>query len=153
MKRPDWLIEEPAEVYHDKARNFIASHTLADFRKCPYLFWKKHSGLIPDQDRPAYAFGRAAHTLILEGRAAFAAQYATGGPVNPKTGRPFGAATKTFAEWANAQGKPVVTQEDVIALELLRNAVWTHQANGAAFIAQRQAVTDQLIAELEAYIG
>ena len=62
MQRPDWLIEESAEVYHAKSRENLSSHQLGDFRKCPYLYWKKYSGLIVDKDSPAYAFGRAAHT-------------------------------------------------------------------------------------------
>jgi hypothetical protein len=77
---------------------------LGDFRRCPQLYRKKKLGLIPDEDRPAYQLGRGLHTLTLEGRDRFEAEYAVGGPVNPKTGEFFGAATKAFAEWAAAQG-------------------------------------------------
>jgi len=42
----------------------------------------------------AYQLGRAAHTLILEGREAYERGYAIGGPVNPCTGQPFAAGTK-----------------------------------------------------------
>ena len=47
-----FLIREPAEVYHRNAANFLSSHFLADFRKCPLLYHRKRCGLIPDQDRP-----------------------------------------------------------------------------------------------------
>ncbi|NLF17831.1 MAG: hypothetical protein GX595_11330, partial [Lentisphaerae bacterium] len=100
MNRPAFLIAERAEVYHARAGDFLSSHLLADFRRCPELFHRKQLGLIPDEDSPAYALGRAAHTLILEGPEAFAAEYAVGGPVNPRTGLPFGRATKAFQEWA-----------------------------------------------------
>ena len=46
----------------------------------------------------ASATGRAAHTLILEGRERFLAEYAIGGPINEKTGQPYGTTTKAFAE-------------------------------------------------------
>ncbi len=106
-----FLIREPADVYHAQAADYLSSHQLADFRKSPLLYHRKRIGLIPDQDRPAYLVGRAAHTLILEGRESFNAEYAVGGPLNEKTGKVFGPNTKAFAEWAEAQGKPVLTRE------------------------------------------
>jgi len=106
-----FLIREPADVYHAKAADYLSSHQLADFRKSPLLHHRKRCGLIPDEDRPAYLLGRAGHTLILEGRGRFNAEYAVGGPINPKTGNVYGANTKAFAEWSDAQGKPVLTPE------------------------------------------
>jgi hypothetical protein len=126
MNRPDYLITEPAAVYHGKRQEFLSSHLLADFRKCPELFHRKQLGLIPDTDTPAYILGRAAHTLILEGREAFEAEYAVGGPVNPKTGLPFGKATKAFREWADAQDKTVLSDEDAAFVVRLHEAVQAH---------------------------
>jgi thiol-disulfide isomerase/thioredoxin len=108
-----FLIREPADLYHDQAGAYLTSHLLADFRKSPLLYHRKRVGLIPDEDRPAYRVGRAAHSLILEGRPRFDEDYAVGGPVNPKTGNVYGANTKAFAEWAAAQGKPVLTREQL----------------------------------------
>lgn len=109
--RTEFLISEPAEAYHARAGEYLSSHLLADFRKCPLLYHRKRCGLIQDEDRPAYLVGRAAHTVILEGLATFHQSYAVGGPVNPKTGLPYGSSTKAWAEWAEAQGKPVLTTE------------------------------------------
>ena len=72
----DFLQHEPAEDYHAKAKHYLSSHALGDFRRSPLLYHKKKSGLIPDDDRPAYLVGRAAHTLILEGRGAFDREFA-----------------------------------------------------------------------------
>lgn len=108
---PNVLSAEPAEEYHAKAAEFLSSHQLADFRKCPLLYHHKKLGVIVDEDRPAYLVGRAAHTLILEGEECFGRQYAVGGPINPATGRVYGKETKAFAQWAKAQGKPVLTEE------------------------------------------
>ena len=126
MIRPPFLIAEAADVYHGKAQEFLSSHRLGDFRKCPELFHRKQLGLIPDKDTPAYLLGRAAHTLILEGCEAFEAEYAVGGPVNPKTGLPFGKATKAFGEWADAQGKSVLSDEDAAFVERLHEAAQAH---------------------------
>ena len=105
----DFLLREPADEYHARAGEYLSSHQLGDFRKSPLLYRRKRLGLIPDVDRPAYVLGRAAHTLILEGRVRFDEEYAVGGPVNPKTGRVYGSNTKAFTDWAETQGKPVIT--------------------------------------------
>jgi hypothetical protein len=103
------LLHEPADVYHARASQYLSSHQLADFRRCPQLYERRKSGLIKDDDRPAFVVGRAAHTLILEGQHRFDEEYAVGGPVNPRTGARFGSATKAYAEWAEAQRRPVLT--------------------------------------------
>src|SRR5690349_299153 len=61
----DELLSEPFGVYQARSKDHLSSHQLADFRRCPALYYQKQRGLIPDEDRPAYELGRAAHTLIL----------------------------------------------------------------------------------------
>lgn len=129
-----FLIQEPADVYHARRAKYLSSHQLAEFRRDPLLFRKKEQGLVKDEDRPAFLLGRAAHALILEGREAYERQYAFGGPVNPKTGEPFGSRTKAFLEWADAQGKPVLTDDQVVLIENLNSAVHAHE-HAAALLA------------------
>ncbi len=119
----DCLIREPADVYHAQAREYLSSHALADFRRCPLLYRRKQLGLIPDEDRPAYRLGRAAHTLILEGRARFEGDYAVGGPVNPSTGQPYGPRTKAYAEWAASLDKEVLTDSEAALIEQMNAGV------------------------------
>jgi len=122
-----FLIFEPAEVYHAMRAKYLSSHQLAEFRRNPLLFYKKQQGLVTDEDRPAFLLGRAAHALILEGREVYEREFAVGGPVNPKTGEPFGSRTKVFQEWADAQGKPVLTDDQVALIENLHTAVNAHE--------------------------
>ena len=124
--RLDFLIHEPAEVYHAKAKDFLSSHALADFRESPLLFRKRQLGLIPDEDRPAYQVGRAAHTLILEGHEEYQRRYAFGGPINPKTGERFGTKTKAHEDWAQRQGKPVLPDDQAALAETLCASVRSH---------------------------
>ncbi|GAB4232396.1 MAG: hypothetical protein OHK0028_07830 [Deltaproteobacteria bacterium] len=121
------LTREPADVYHAKRDRFLSSHQLAEFRRNPLLYRKKQLGLVQEEDRPAYLIGQAAHALILEGREAYEDRYAFGGPVNPKTGEPYGSRTKAFEEWAAAQGKPVLTHEQMALIENLYAAVCAHE--------------------------
>jgi hypothetical protein len=90
------------------------------------LYHKKKLGLIEDEDRPAYLLGRALHTLVLEGRPTFEQEYAVGGPVNPKTGEIFGSQTKAYAEWAAAQGRPVLTVAQFDLIESMAEGVKAH---------------------------
>ena len=117
------LMSEPAEAYHAKRDRYLSSHQLLDFMKSPWLHRKKTVGLIKDADSASYLVGRAAHVRILEGNEAYEASFALGGPINEKTGKPFGAGTKAFAEWAEAQGKPVLSQEQVEQVEQMAAGV------------------------------
>ena len=129
-----FLIHEPADVYHAQAGKYLSSHLLAEFRRNALLFHKKELGLVHDEDRPAYVLGRAAHVLILEGREAYERAYAFGGPINPKTGLPFGSRTKAFQDWAEAMGKPVLDDDQAALIESLNASVRAHK-HAAALLA------------------
>ena len=117
------LTNEPAEAYHAQSRDYLSSHQLIEFAKCPYLYKKRISGLLEEKDSPAYFVGRAAHTRILEGVDAYQTQYAIGGPINPGTGKPFGSMTKKFLEWQEMQQKPVIPFEKADLIEAMNAGV------------------------------
>jgi hypothetical protein len=122
-----FLIREPADVYHAKAKDYLSAHALADFRHCPLLYRKKQLNLIPDRESAAYLVGRAAHVLILEGRQRYAREFAIGGPINPRTGQPFGSATKAYTEWAQRQSRPVLSDDQAALVEQMAAAVSKHE--------------------------
>lgn len=132
------LITEPEAVYSAHRRDHLSSHALGDFRRNPLLFRQKELGLIAEEERAAFAFGRAAHCLVLEGADEFRRRFAIGGPINPKTGKPFGQDTKAYAEWAAAIGKPAITQENADLCAVLANMVRTHD-EASALLATGQA--------------
>jgi hypothetical protein len=125
-----FLIREPAEVYHAKSKDYLTSHALADFRENPLLYRKRQLGLVVEEDRPAFQVGRAAHTLILEGRDAYRRQYAFGGPTNPATGKLFDSRSKAYQEWAERQAKPVLSDRQAALIEELAAAVQRHPVAG-----------------------
>lgn len=122
-----FLLREPADVYHARGAHCLTSHALADFRRCPLLYRRRELGLVPEYDTMAYLIGRAAHTLILEGRERYTMEYAVGGPINPKTGQPFGPATKAFAEWAEQQGRPALSDVQAATVENVAAAMRRHE--------------------------
>ncbi len=125
------LLREPVDTYHAKAKDHLSSHALAEFRRCPLLFRKKELGLIPSRDSHAFVVGRAAHVLILEGRERYEAEFAVGGPINTKTGLPFGSATKAFMEWATQRGRPVLADDDAATVEEMAASVTSHAVANA----------------------
>ena len=123
----------PAKTYHEEARagKYLSSHLLGDFRHCPRLYRQKMTGEIPPQDTAAYWMGRAVHTLVCEGRAAFDKEFlVTDGPVNPKTEEPFGKLTRAYKEWAAAQKLTPVSTSDFGFMTKLQSAVWLHPIAG-----------------------
>ena len=118
----DQLIDEPADVYHAKKGKYLSSHQLMDFRKCPLLYHQKLSTRV-EEETPALLVGRAAHVRILEGRTKFEEQFAVGGPINPKTGRPFGCDTQAYRAWASEIGKPAIAQEQLDLIEQMATGV------------------------------
>ncbi len=126
MTKPDFIIVEPSEEYHAKRKDYLSSHALTDFRKCPELFHKKEAGLIVDEDRPAYVIGRAAHCLILEGQETFNSQYKVGEPINEKAGKPYGKNTLAYQDWLAAQDKEVISPADYGFISILRTSATLH---------------------------
>ena len=114
---------EPADEYHAKAAEYLSSHPLIDFMICPWLYRKKQLGLIEDVDTPALLVGRGVHCRVLEGRDAYEAQFALGGPINKTTGRPYGKDTNAFRDWCKAQGKPGIHHDDLALIENMASGV------------------------------
>ena len=126
---PACVMREPAEVYHARARDYLSSHRLADFRKSPLLHHRKQQGLIPDADSAAYLEGRAGHCLILEGRAAYEAGFVTdaAAPVNPRTGKPYGPTSDKYRAWASALQADVITSDMAARIEAMHGSVQSHE--------------------------
>lgn len=126
------LLEVPEEQYHAEGRSgaWLQSHALALFRRSPAAYDRMRRGAAGAKDEPkdAFAFGRAAHCYVLEGVAEFARRYATdeARPVNPKTGKPFGSATKEYAAWAAGVGKEIVSASDFATIRAMAAAVAAH---------------------------
>lgn len=120
------LSHEPAQDYHAKAGTFLSSHLLAKFRQSPSLYHRATQGLLEQEERPAYLVGSAAHTMILEGEETYRREYSVGGPRNPKTGKPYGAGTKAFIQWAEREGKPVLTESQHDLIMQMADSVHRH---------------------------
>jgi hypothetical protein len=100
------LIDEPFEVYLAKREEYLTSHQLMDFMRCPKLYYLKKTGALtadPSKINSELILGSAAHKLILEGRREFDKCYAIGAPVNERTGKEYGRDTQAFAKWAEQQ--------------------------------------------------
>jgi hypothetical protein len=124
---PHNLVVEPYETYASLRDTYLSSHSLATVLSNPLLYAWRKSGAALDQDSQAYAFGRAAHTHILEGYDRFLEEYAVGGPINDRTGKPYGQDTRTWEEWLLSSGKKAaVSFADLEKITLMHNAVRGH---------------------------
>ena len=124
-----FFADVPSDEYHQAAHDgqYLSSHLLADFRKAPLLYKRKLSGDVEQAESAALVLGRALHVLVLEGRARFEQEYlVSSGPVNAKTGEPFGRNTKAYREWAASQKKEIVSGSDFALMSKMRESVWEH---------------------------
>ncbi len=122
----DFLLTEPDPVYRQRAAQNLSSHALAEFRKCPLLYRKHQLGLVSESESSAFLLGRAAHCLILEGRDTYNEGFAIGGPINERTGKPYGCDTKAFNQWATELGKPVLSFDQAALIEAMAGGVADH---------------------------
>lgn len=95
----------------------VSFHSLLDFARNPADYHLRTTGVIPQQPTTRDMFlGTAAHTLILQGAFAYEAEYTVAdGPINAKTGKPYGTETKAYADWLATQtGQILSTAEDAL---------------------------------------
>lgn len=131
MNNFGFIVNETANEYHARSRSgeFMSSHLLADFRKSPALYRKKILGQVEEIDSPAFALGRAAHSLVLEGRNAFDQDFVVAdGPTNPKTGEAFGKTTKAYTQWLCDQDREVISGKNYGFIIKLQSSVLLHSA-------------------------
>jgi hypothetical protein len=129
------LIDEPFAVYLAKREEYLTSHQLMDFIRCPKLYYLKKTGALttdPFKVSAELILGSAAHTLILEGRQEFDKCYAVGVPISERTGKEYGRDTQAFAKWADIQradkGTAVefITTEQWYVVSSMTNSVVKH---------------------------
>ena len=77
------------------------------------------------KDAASLRWGSALHCMVLE-PARFADEYTIGGPVNPKTQKPYGSDTIKFQEWALTQTKPILTHEEFRLITGMADAIAAH---------------------------
>lgn len=115
--------------YHADMQEHINYHSLAEYIRCPAVYYAGISGLLPAKESPSAAFGTAFHMLALLGPQRFDAAYqTTDGPVNPSTGRPYGRETKAWAAWQAEQTMPSVSYEDRSIMEHMVAQIHEHRA-------------------------
>jgi len=106
-------MKESDEVYHGQnimnGGQYLSSHALIEYMNCPAAFDQKMRGLIPPKDSDSFKAGRAAHCLILEGKAEYQRRYVFGGPINEKTGKPYGQTSDKYKQWVADQEGEVIT--------------------------------------------
>lgn len=128
MKQP-YFLDVKAGDYHAAAAagRYLSSHNLARFRACPYTYHLLMTGGMKPPDSTALAFGRAVHCFTLESPDVFREEFTvTDGPVNPRTGEPFGKSSQKYRDFLAEQTREVVSTKDFEVVERMAESVWSH---------------------------
>lgn len=126
---PACIISEPEDAYHAQSKkgDMLSSHMLARFQEMPFKYYATISGLYREPERAEYAFGSAAHKMILEGKAAFDETYIVrDGPINERTGKPYGKDSKAYTDWRSVQTGEVITTDDFNEIQAMRASIDAH---------------------------
>jgi len=122
-----YTITESAKEYHGHAE-CLSSHKLRDFRHSPLYFYRKHVlGVVPDETSRTMEFGTAFHALVLEPKEFFNRYLIADGPINPKTGDPYGATSQKYQEWRAEQSKDIISTNEYQLLCVMGDAVDAHK--------------------------
>jgi hypothetical protein len=98
-------VEESIADYKAKSREYITPQDFVAFVKCPYEFKLQREGLVT-RPRSAHSALRRAVALMAFGlQDRLDQEFAVGGPINEKTGKPYGLNTKAYAYWLAKQNK------------------------------------------------
>jgi hypothetical protein len=112
------VIGQPDTEYH--ADPHIGSTDAKLWLESPQLFKDKLDGVVIRKDSRAFQLGRAAHILFLQPDE-FAKAIGTG-PINEKTGKPYGADTAAYSSWAAMNpGKIILGQRDLDDLNRMQD--------------------------------
>lgn len=127
------MIQMPASEYHDARSQYLTSHGLMDYIKSPRMHNLKQAGMMPEQTSKSFTIGSALHMLVLEGTGEFERNYYSPmpgtEPINEKTGKPYGVATKAYTEWleSEALGREVLTPSDYSMIVGMAASVENHE--------------------------
>ena len=117
---------EPLDAYLAQETEHLTADQLNEFRKDPFIFHKRQTGLLPGEKAHDQDMDRAAVVRTLESRHEFDRQFASGGPVDPKTGKPYDEYSREFREWAGFQHRIVLTPEQAQRIEHIEYGVRMH---------------------------
>jgi len=123
-----FLLQEPEDEYRSKSAQYTDAEQLGDFRRDAFIFHKRQQGLLPERESDDGHVDRAAAVRILCGGQRYEAQFAIGGPINPRTGEPYGRFSPEFEEWSRQQDKPVLHHEQAELIEQLDFSARSHLA-------------------------
>ena len=155
MKKRPWdtntsnaaVVDVDEATYFAEYDGYMTAHKTADFRESPALFRAKYiDKTIVEPERPAYAFGSAAHCLILEGEKKFDERFVVSdGPKNPRTGECYGRTTKAFGDWLDemrsANVEPI-TKAEFEQIQQMRQSINDHVDASALF---QKGVAEQTV--------
>jgi len=123
------ILEMTDAEYFASYSDFMTATQLKTFKKSPQLFDLERRGVIVKPETQTLRDGSAFHCGILEGRETFLERYTVSdGPVNLRTGKPFGSQSKAFQAWIESQDNPaeVISSETAEAVFEARERVFEH---------------------------
>lgn len=92
------------EPFHEYMafKQHLTSTKLRKYIQDPLIYKWNQDNNWPHTDSPSMLFGRALHTMLLEGDNCYGEAWHVEDCINPRTGKPYGKETKAYTEWREA---------------------------------------------------
>jgi len=123
MDTPPFLIKESFSTYLEMGAHYLRSHPLALFRKSPYEYWAELNGITEVEDKKPQSFGRAAHSLILEGESALFQDYT----LIPDDLAHLNKNTNMYQGWKISQTKHILSDKEYTGLRRMQFNIQQHE--------------------------
>ena len=121
-----FLKKEPPEIVRENEKKHITWEEFQAFRNDAVLFHKRLCGILPPATPLDDVVDRAAQVRLLEGKEKYDTQFVAGGPVDSNTGKPYSIYSREYQQWASAQEKAVLKDEETQLIGRLEHSVHTH---------------------------
>jgi hypothetical protein len=121
-----FLEHEPLDAYRAQESEHFSAEQLNDFRKDPFVFRKRQTGLLPKEKAYDQHVDRAVLILALEGRQEYERQFVSGGPLKPRTNEPFSIYSTEYRDWAESQDRAVLTPDEATQVEHIECGIRMH---------------------------
>lgn len=122
---------EDEPTYHGRAGEYLTSSLLKSFDRSPMLYYKLVNGLVEKKSptNDAFLLGSAVHCRFLE-PLEYRTRYKVlelDGPINEKTGEPYGIRTKAHESWASQlpEGTQVLTSSQADLVKAMSDSLWS----------------------------
>lgn len=113
----------PDDHYQKARRDYLTSTELKTFLRCPAMVYDERMGIHARSPSRSMDLGTLVHAMVLEPQTFEEKYHVAAGPMNAKTGKPYGRDSDAYRTWANGLTKTIIRPEDYALAKQMEHGV------------------------------